>query len=95
MARRKKNSVAPSPLGPEPSGVLKHQSRYGVKPWQPGEIPGRNGSLLVMSQPHDIPATPYGEFLGVEKPANRGRGYPLKMDVEGKETLSTAKRGKL
>jgi hypothetical protein len=95
MARRKKNSPAPAIFGPEQSGGLKHQSRYGSKPWQPGEIPGRNGTLNVISEPHDIKAAPYGEFLGIEKPTNRGRGYPLKMDVEGKETLSTMKRGKL
>jgi hypothetical protein len=78
--------AAPTPalvgsvLAPEPS--LKKQSRYGNAPWQPGEIPTRTGSLMPITEPIEVPVNaPYGEFLGVEVPRNRGSGWPKKEDA--------------
>lgn len=91
--KRALSTNVPKLFGPEPmSCKLEHQERYGTKPWQPGQIPGMRAGTRILNQPLDIPAPPYGEFFEVEKPVNRGMGYDLKMDVEGKET--SRKRGK-
>lgn len=73
MSRLKSYGGVPSLMGSEPAPhCLKKQSRYGGKPWQPGEIPTRNGTLLVINQPLDAKPAPYGEFYGIEKPTSRG-----------------------
>lgn len=89
---RKHIASVPSVLGLEPT-KLKKQERYGQKPWQPGEIPTRSGSLMPIHGRLDMPSAPHREFLEVRKPENLGLGYPLKMDVEGSETKGTAARG--
>lgn len=80
MAKRKHRSTeapSPSPVSePSQSAALKKQDRYGSEPWQPGEIPTRTGSLRPITGPLDAKRAPYGEFLGVEKPTNRGHGKP-------------------
>ena len=91
MSRIRKQIAATVPrlFGSEPlSAQLKHQARYGTKPWQPGEIPGMRQGTRIINQPLDIPAPPYGEFFAVEKPVDRGIGYsPIDIvDVEGNES---------
>jgi hypothetical protein len=85
MSSRKLAAPTPalvgSVLAPEPS--LKKQSRYGNAPWKPGEIPTRTGSLMPITEPIEVPVNaPYGEFLGIEIPRNRGSGWPKKGDDE-------------
>ena len=67
--------------------ALKKQSRYGP-PWTAGEIPNQTGSLIPIFAAHDQSAQPYGEFMGIQKPANIGKGYsPINIvDLEGNET---------
>ena len=72
--------------GAQASAALKHQSFYGQEPWKPGEIPAMRNGTRIINVPLDIKAAPYREFFEVEKPQNRGKGYELKMDVEGNET---------
>lgn len=89
MSRVKKalSINVPTLLGPEPvSAALKHQSFYGQEPWKPGEIPAMRNGTRIINVPLDIKSAPYCEFFEVEKPQNRGKGYELKMDVEGEET---------
>jgi hypothetical protein len=91
MARRLRNYAGvPSLLGEEPlSAELKHQSDYGQKPWKPGEIPStRNGSRIPVYGELDPKTMPHGETLGIQKPANVGKGYsPIRdVDLEGHET---------
>jgi|HubBroStandDraft_2_1064218.scaffolds.fasta_scaffold11246_7 hypothetical protein len=88
MANNRNHFPAPPViLTPEPSALRKQG--YG-SPWTPGEIPNPNargnvGSLIsVHASIEDPPKEPYEEYLGVEKPHDRGRKYPLKaMSVEG------------
>ena len=90
MSRLKKYSSVPSLFGAEPqSRELRKESRWSDMPWQPGEIPMRNGSLMPVYGPLDQKPMPYGEFLGVQKPCEcSGQGYsPIKkVDSEGRET---------
>ena len=93
MKRKKVTAVVPavpvaSPVAEASHSTLKKQDRYGSKPWQPGEIPTRAGSLMPIIGPLDERDRPYGEFLAVERPTNRGDGYsPIAIvDSEGHET---------
>jgi hypothetical protein len=81
MTSRKLAAPTPSLLGSvhaaEPA--LKKQSRYGTAPWKPGEIPTRTGSLMPITEPIEVPVNaPFGEFLAIETPRNRGSGWPTK-----------------
>jgi hypothetical protein len=87
MSSRKLSAPTPSLLGSvhaaEPA--LKKQSRYGNSPWKPGEVPARGASLMPITEPIEVPVNaPYGEFLGIETPRNRGSGWPTKADLEEK-----------
>lgn len=53
--------------------ALKKQSRWSDKPWKPGEIPTKQGTLRTINGPER--KTPYGEFMGVECPVSRGEGW--------------------
>ncbi len=90
MSRLKKHAAVPSLFGAEPlSASLKKQPRYSNKPWQPGEIPRKEGfAQIPVIQALDDTPQPYGEFFAVQKPENRGKGYsPVQIvDVEGHET---------
>jgi hypothetical protein len=97
MPRKSKNAPVPALVGfSEPERALRKSSHY--KPWRPGEIPvgsrGNVGSLTTVSEPHDdAPEMPYGEYMGVHKPANRGRGWP-KRDERDHDTHSKTLRSR-
>lgn len=80
MARNKRKMTVPSPVSiefnPAPDPGLKKQSRYGNDPWKPGEIPVRTGAMIPVIEPLNAARAPYGEFMGVERPARRGNGKP-------------------
>ncbi len=61
-----------------PKATLKKQSRYGTDPWQPGEIP--RGFIKVHSGPKK--QAPYGEFLSIKTPFNRGKKAPNTEESE-------------
>lgn len=96
MSRLKSYPNVPSLLDGEPPRGLKKQTRYGNKPWCPGEIPTRHGSCITVIEAFDEKGMPYGEFMGVQKPMTRGFGYsPVQIvDVEGRETSVKQKKKK-
>ena len=86
-----------SPVSPaEPR--LKKQSTWSNRPWEPGEIPvsgrGNVGSLISVMEPHGERSGAYGEWMGVQVPANRGKGYPLGRDIRDHETHNPSMRSK-
>lgn len=86
MPSKKANSspVGISMLEPPAPSPLKRHSPYDRSPWQPGEVPA--GPFMKTLRPLDQAATPYGHgSLGVEKPAARGKRYPLRAEIEGPE----------
>jgi hypothetical protein len=93
VKRKRVTAVVPavpvaSPVAEASHSALKKQDRYGGKPWQPGEIPTRAGAFLPITGPLDAKSSPYGEFMAVERPTNRGQGYsPIALvDIESHET---------
>ena len=76
MARSVPTSAVIGDFKPPPENALKKQSRYGSDNWKPGEIPTRNGTLISVITPDGQAEQPYGEFMAVQKPKGRGKGWP-------------------
>lgn len=72
MAKRKRSIVVAAPVAyEEPAApILKKESRWSNRGWGQGEVPA--GAHFVTSGPDK--RMPYGECMGIQLPAKRGRG---------------------